>query len=112
MGCEVLDPGIVRDTAEETHAALKQSSQEADLIITCGGVSVGEEDHVHELLSNLVFGRLSSSFPFWLVSRFHSIYKSDPGNDLGQETESSQSTPVLLGALGEFEHHVHHSLAG
>jgi hypothetical protein len=59
-----------------------------------------------------VFGRLSSGFPFWLVSRFHTIYKSDPGNNLGQETESSQSTPVLLGALGEFEHHVHHSLAG
>jgi len=53
MGCEVLDPGIVRDTAEETHAALKQSSQEADLIITCGGVSVGEEDHVRAAVESM-----------------------------------------------------------
>ena len=65
-----------------------------------------------ELLSNLVFGRLSSGFPFWLVSRFHTVYKSDPGNDLGQETESSQSTLVLLGAFSEFEHHVQHPIAG
>lgn len=46
IGCEGLDPGIVRDTPDETRAALKRSSEQADLIITCGGVSVGEEDHV------------------------------------------------------------------
>jgi len=52
-----------------------------------------------ELLSNLVFGRLSSSFPRWLVSSLHPVYKSDPGDDLGQETESSHPAPVLLCAL-------------
>ena len=65
-----------------------------------------------ELLSNLVFGRLSSGFPLWLVSRFHPVYKSDPGNHLGQEIESSQSTPVLLGTLCELEHHMQHPLVG
>lgn len=53
IGCEVLDPGIVRDTPEETRAALKRSSEQADLIITCGGVSVGEEDHVRAAVESM-----------------------------------------------------------
>lgn len=46
MGCEVTDLGIVRDSLDETRAALRQAAQGHDLIITSGGVSVGEEDHV------------------------------------------------------------------
>lgn len=46
MGCEVLDLGIVRDDLQATREALRQAAQDADLVITCGGVSVGEEDHV------------------------------------------------------------------
>ncbi len=45
-GCEVHDGGIVRDTLEATRAALRQAAAVADLIVTCGGVSVGEEDHL------------------------------------------------------------------
>ena len=46
LGCEVRDLGIVGDTLEATRAALREAAQEADLIVTSGGVSVGEEDHV------------------------------------------------------------------
>jgi molybdopterin molybdotransferase len=53
IGCQVLDPGIVRDTPEETRAALDQASQKADVIITCGGVSVGEEDHVRAAVASM-----------------------------------------------------------
>ncbi len=53
IGCRVLDPGIVRDTPEETRAALDQASQKADVIITCGGVSVGEEDHVRAAVASM-----------------------------------------------------------
>ena len=45
LGCEVHDLGIVRDTLEATRAALREAAA-ADVIITSGGVSVGEEDHV------------------------------------------------------------------
>jgi molybdopterin molybdotransferase len=45
-GCEVTDLGIVEDKLEATRAALRQAAQGHDLIITCGGVSVGEEDHL------------------------------------------------------------------
>ena len=45
LGCEVHDLGIVRDTLEATRVALREAAA-ADVIITSGGVSVGEEDHV------------------------------------------------------------------
>jgi len=45
-GCEVNDLGIVPDRLEATRAALRQAAAHNDLIVTCGGVSVGEEDHL------------------------------------------------------------------
>jgi molybdopterin molybdotransferase len=45
-GCEVIDLGIVRDTLDATRAALRDAAAVSDLIVTCGGVSVGEEDHL------------------------------------------------------------------
>ena len=46
MGTEVIDLGIVRDDLEATRAALREAAREADLILTSGGMSEGEEDHV------------------------------------------------------------------
>ncbi len=46
MGCVVDDLGIVPDSREATRAALRAAAAGNDLILTSGGVSVGEEDHV------------------------------------------------------------------
>jgi molybdopterin molybdotransferase len=46
LGCEVNDLGIVRDDLRSTRDALVSAAADADLIISSGGVSVGEEDHV------------------------------------------------------------------
>jgi molybdopterin molybdotransferase len=46
LGCDATDLGIVPDRLDATRAALRQASQNHDLIITSGGVSVGEEDHI------------------------------------------------------------------
>lgn len=46
LGCEVDDLGIVPDDLASTRAALRAAAAEHDLILTSGGVSVGEEDHV------------------------------------------------------------------
>jgi len=46
LGCEVIDLGIVPDRLDATRAALRDAAARADLIITSGGVSVGEEDHL------------------------------------------------------------------
>lgn len=56
LGCELLDLGAVPDTLEATCEALTRAARDCDLILTSGGVSVGEEDHVKPALERL--GRL------------------------------------------------------
>jgi molybdopterin molybdotransferase len=46
LGCEVTDLGIVPDSLEATRAALREAAAGHDLVLTSGGVSVGEADHV------------------------------------------------------------------
>jgi molybdopterin molybdotransferase len=45
-GCEVTDLGIVPDRLDATREALRRAAAHNDLILTSGGVSVGEEDHI------------------------------------------------------------------
>jgi molybdopterin molybdotransferase len=45
-GCETIDLGIVADRLDATREALRRAAAAADLVITSGGVSVGEEDHL------------------------------------------------------------------
>lgn len=53
FGCEVVNLGIVEDTLKATRSTLKNAARQADLVITSGGVSVGEEDHVRMALEEL-----------------------------------------------------------
>ncbi len=53
MGCEVSDLGIVPDRRDATVAALQSAAEHHDLIVTSGGVSVGEEDHVKPAVQSL-----------------------------------------------------------
>lgn len=46
FGCEVRDYGIVPDKLEATREVLRHAASENDIIVTSGGVSVGDEDHV------------------------------------------------------------------
>ncbi|MPW18426.1 molybdopterin molybdenumtransferase MoeA [Paraburkholderia sp. CNPSo 3157] len=57
LGCEVTDFGIVPDKLDATRQTLREAAQAHDLILTCGGVSVGEEDHVKPAVE--AEGRLS-----------------------------------------------------
>ena len=46
LGCDFTDLGIVVDRLDATREALRRAAEGHDLIVTCGGVSVGEEDHL------------------------------------------------------------------
>jgi molybdopterin molybdotransferase len=62
FGCEVRDYGIVPDSLEATRAVLKRASAECDIIVTSGGVSVGEADFVKpavEAEGSLLMWRIS-----------------------------------------------------
>ncbi len=53
LGAEVHDLGLVPDRLDATQAALREAAVVADLIVTSGGVSVGEEDHVKPAVQSL-----------------------------------------------------------
>lgn len=53
LGCEVSDLGIVPDQRDATLAALRSAAQAHDVILTSGGVSVGEEDHIKPAVQQL-----------------------------------------------------------
>jgi molybdopterin molybdotransferase len=61
-GCEVTDLGIVPDNREATLHALQTAAQSHDLILTSGGVSVGEEDHIKPAVQQL------GSLDLWSIS--------------------------------------------
>jgi molybdopterin molybdotransferase len=78
LGCETRDYGIVPDSLDATRAVLRRAAKECDVIVTSGGVSVGEADYVKpaveaegELLMwriamkpgrPLAFGRVGNAF--------------------------------------------------
>jgi molybdopterin molybdotransferase len=53
LGCEVTDLGIVPDRRDATVEALRAAASGHDLILTSGGVSVGEEDHIKPAVQSL-----------------------------------------------------------
>jgi len=62
LGAEILDMGNIRDDKNAVRSALQKASSQADVIITSGGVSVGDADYIKELLDELgevVFWKLA-----------------------------------------------------
>lgn len=53
LGCEVMDMGVVPDVPAALESALQSAARTADVVISTGGVSVGEADYVKPLLDRL-----------------------------------------------------------
>ena len=53
LDCEVIDMGVVEDVPEKLEHAFATAAAAADVVITSGGVSVGEADYVKQLLDKL-----------------------------------------------------------
>ena len=62
LGCELLDMGVIPDEAAALEAALRDAARAADVIITSGGVSVGEADFIREMMARM--GEVS----FWKLA--------------------------------------------
>lgn len=89
IGCACTDFGIVRDTLDETRRVLREAAREHDLIITTGGVSVGEEDHVRPAVE------AEGEIKLWQIAM-------KPGKPLayGKVRRSDQSTANFIGLPG------------
>jgi molybdopterin molybdotransferase len=62
LGCEMIDMGVVRDDPALLEAAFAKAAQEADAIITSGGVSVGEADFTKAMMKKL------GDVAFWKIA--------------------------------------------
>jgi molybdopterin molybdotransferase len=62
LGCEVLDMGVVRDDPAALEAAFRSACENADAVITSGGVSVGEADHTKQVMARL------GDVAFWRIA--------------------------------------------
>ncbi len=82
-GCEPWPLGIVRDTADALRAALREAS-DADCVVTSGGVSVGDHDHVKPVVEEL------GSMDFWSIA-------IRPGRPLafGELRAGDRMTPIF-----------------
>ncbi|MBL8451478.1 MAG: molybdopterin molybdotransferase MoeA [Zoogloea sp.] len=82
LGCELMDMGVVPDRPEAIEAAFRNAAASSDVILTSGGVSVGDADFVRELMGRLgevdfwkidikpgrpmAFGRIGNTWMFGL----------------------------------------------
>jgi molybdopterin molybdotransferase len=105
LGCEVSDYGIVADRLDATRATLREAAHGHDLILTCGGVSVGEEDHVKPAVE--AEGRLS----MWQIAMkpgkplaFGAVRRGAVGDvsdvDAGAADTSTPDTPAETFFIG------------
>jgi molybdopterin molybdotransferase len=85
-GADVTRVAVVRDTEEETRAAIADALERADVVVLSGGVSVGPHDHVKPALDALgvreVFWRvaLRPGRPTWFGTRDGTLVFGLPGN--------------------------------
>jgi molybdopterin molybdotransferase len=111
LNVEIIDLGIVKDNPEDLRQAFENASADADLVITTGGVSVGEADYVKQIVETMgeihiwkiamkpgrpiTFGRLANSAYFGL-----------PGNPVSVMTTFYQFVvPAIQRVSGQADCH-------
>ncbi|MCW8914857.1 MAG: molybdopterin molybdotransferase MoeA [Magnetovibrio sp.] len=106
LGCEVTDLGILPDKVAEIRSALHDAAPGHDLIITSGGVSLGEEDHITHVvqsLGQLDFWRLAikPGRPMALGKVVDTAFVGLPGNPVAaMVTFMRIARPLILALSG------------
>ena len=104
LGCDVLDMGLVEDHLESLRVAFDYADQKADLVVTTGGVSVGEADFCRTVLDELGsidLWRLAikPGKPFAFGSLPNSRYVGLPGNPVSAVVTFHQLVVPLIQAM-------------
>jgi len=103
-GCEVHDCGIVPDEFETLKEVLEKAADDADLIITSGGVSMGDEDHVKaavEVAGHLHFWRIAikPGRPLAVGQVANTAFVGLPGNPVAALVCAMQFVRPLIASL-------------
>ena len=105
MGVEVIDLGVVRDEPALLEAAFRQAAQQADAIITSGGVSVGEADHTRTMMKKL------GDVAFWRIAM-------RPGRPMAvgrinnEENQAISASSASTSSAGSYQNDINASTGG
>lgn len=104
LGCEVINLGIIPDDPEKLRAAFIEADKSADVVISSGGVSVGEADYTKTMLEELgeiAFWKLAikPGKPFAFGKLEHSWFCGLPGNPVSAALTFYQLVIPLLAKL-------------
>lgn len=104
LGCEAIDLGIIRDDPAALRAAFIEADSRADVVISSGGVSVGEADYTRSILEELGevgFWKLAMKpgKPFAFGRLPHSWFCGLPGNPVSAVVTFYQLVQPLLAKL-------------
>ncbi|UGS41278.1 molybdopterin molybdotransferase MoeA [Pseudocitrobacter corydidari] len=107
LGCEVINLGIIRDDPEELRQTFIKADSEADVVISSGGVSVGEADYTKTILDELGeigFWKLAikPGKPFAFGKLSDSWFCGLPGNPVSAALTFYQLVQPLLAKLSGF----------
>lgn len=106
LGCEVVELGVVRDDPATLEAAFRRAADQADVIISSGGVSVGEADFTKAMMAKLgdvVFWRIAMrpGRPFAVGRLGNTLLFGLPGNPVAvMVTFLTLVRPALLQMMG------------
>lgn len=102
LNCKIKYGGILDDNAKKLESVLKKATKKYDIVITSGGVSVGEKDYIHKVLQNLHAKILADGInikpgrPVVLSRLKNSFILSLPGNPIGAFLQSYFCLPILI----------------
>lgn len=104
LGCDVINLGIIPDDPEKLRATFIDADRQADLVISSGGVSVGEADYTKTILDELgkiAFWKLAikPGKPFAFGQLSHSWFCGLPGNPVSAALTFYQLVQPLLAKL-------------
>ncbi|MFP2237930.1 molybdopterin molybdotransferase MoeA [Pseudescherichia vulneris] len=104
LGCEVINLGIIPDDQDQLRDAFLRADQQADVVISSGGVSVGEADYTKTILDELgeiAFWKLAikPGKPFAFGKLSHSWFCGLPGNPVSAALTFYQLVQPLLAKL-------------
>lgn len=104
LGCDILDLGIIRDDPNALREAFQRADSESDLVISSGGVSVGEADYTKQILDdigNIHFWKLAikPGKPFAFGKLRRAWFCGLPGNPVSAAVTFYQLVQPLIAQL-------------
>jgi molybdopterin molybdotransferase len=106
LGFEVVDLGLVRDDPAALQAALEQAVQQADAVLTSGGVSMGDADYTRDVLARMgevgfwkVAMRPGRPFAFGPLHRSRPLAEAEAEATAASGLNSANASPCWLFAL-------------